>query len=50
MGKKLTGLTAIAASMLLMPAANAADSITDAFKEGKVGVSFRLRYQRVRCS
>ena len=48
MGKKLTtGLTAIAASMLLAPAANAADSITDAFKEGKAGISFRLRYEDV---
>lgn len=47
MGKKLTGLTAIAASMLLMPVANAADNITDVFKEGKTGVSFRLRYEDV---
>lgn len=48
MGKKLaTGLTAIAASMLLIPTANAADSITDAFKEGKAGISFRLRYEDV---
>ena len=46
MGKKLTGLTAIAASMLMVPTANAI-TFTEAFTEGKAHLNFRLRFEDV---
>ena len=48
MKMNLAGIGVIAAAgMMLSPMASAVESITDAFKEGKAGVSFRLRYEDV---